>query len=174
MEYSELNSYLSALEINEKDNIEKDNIEKNKSTIESNSKKTINKSNDTMLSRDLELFSKVNKVTDISEINPHSLRKNNSDTINTKINDRFKNKLNLGTDRKYVNQQTFEEQFYSSREEPQYRTNNSEQDGTDLNNRLNQRGLQPCSRPYGTLGKQPFLEELPAFTRVISKEKKEL
>jgi len=168
MEYSELNSYLSALEINEKDN-----IEKNKSTIESNSKNTIRKSNDTMLSRDLELFSKVNKVTDISEINPHSLRKNNSDTINTKINDRFKNKLNLGTDRKYVNQQTFEEQFYSSREEPQYRTNNSE-DESNLNNRLNQRGLQPCSRPYGTLGKQPFLEELPAFTRVISKEKKEL
>ena len=169
MEYSELNSYLGSLEISENDNVEKDNVEKD--NVEKD--KSIRKSNDTMLSRDLELFSKINKVTDISEINPHSLRKNNSDTINTKINDRFKNKLNLGTDRKYVNQQTFEEQFYSSREEPQYRTNNSE-DESNLNNRLNQRGLQPCSRPYGTLGKQPVLEELPAFTRVISKEKKEL
>ena len=173
MEYSELNSYLSSLEISE-NNTEKKNTETNKSTIESNSKKTINKSNETMLSRDLELFSKINKVNNISEVNPHSLRKNNSDTINTKINDRFKNKLNLGNNMAYVNQQTFEEQFYSSREEPQYRTNKSEQDGSDLNNRLNQRELQPCSRPYGTLGKQPFLEELPAFTRVISKEKKEL
>ena len=173
MEYSELNSYLSSLEISEQ-NTEKKNTETNKSTIESNSKKPIRKSNETMLSRDLELFSNINKVNNISEVSPHSLRMNNGDTINTKINERFKNKLNLGTDRKYVNRQTFEEQFYSSREEPQYRTNKSEQDDSDLNNRLNQRGLQPCSRPYGTLGKQPVLEELPAFTRVISKEKKEL
>lgn len=173
MEYSELNSYLSSLEISEQ-NTEKKNTETNKSTIESNSKNPIRKSNDTMLSRDLELFSNINKVNNISEISPHSLRNNNSDTINTKINERFKNKLNLGNNMTYVNQQTFEEQFYSSREEPHYRTNKSERNDSDLNNRLNQRELQPCSRPYGTLGKQPILEELPAFTRVISKEKKEL